>query len=179
MLWAYRTTRKSATQETPLALAFGTEAVAPFEIELKSPRIKLASVEHNEEALRLNLDLLDEKHDQVQKRTKDYQRKMTRYYDQKVKPKSYKPGDLVLKKLLPGRKNPTHGKLGPNWEGPYIVSRVVNPITTNSRHKKEKFYLILGTLSTSSISINRHRIVIFNKVSSTLRKQFVFVDYFV
>ena len=29
VLWAYRTTLKSATQETPFALAFGTEAVAP------------------------------------------------------------------------------------------------------------------------------------------------------
>ena len=37
------------------------------------------------------------------------------------------PGDLVLKKLLPTKKNPAHGKLGPNWEGPYIVSRVVRP----------------------------------------------------
>ena len=125
VLWAYRTTHKSATQETPFALAFGTEAVAPVEIGLKSPRIELASVEHNEEALRLNLDLLDEKRDQVLKRTEDYQRKTTRYYNQKVKPMSYKPGDLVLKKLLSARKNLTHGKLGPNWEGPYIVSRVV------------------------------------------------------
>ena len=126
MLWAYKITRKSATQETPFALAFGTEAVAPVEIELKSPRIELASVEHSEEeALRLNLDLLDEKRDQNLKRTEDYQRKTTRYYDQKVKPRSYKPGDLVLKKFLPTRNDPTHGKLGPNWEGPYIVSRVV------------------------------------------------------
>ena len=88
-------------------------AVAPVEIRLKSPRIELASVEHNEEALRLNLDLLDEKCDQVQKRTEDYQRKMTRYYNHKVKPRRYKPGDLVLKRLLPTRKNPTHGKLQP------------------------------------------------------------------
>ena len=84
-------------------------------------------MEHNEEALRLNLDLLDEKRDQVQKRTKDYQMETARYYDQKVKPRSYKPGDLVLKRLLPARKNPTHGKRGPNWEGPYIVSRVFRP----------------------------------------------------
>ena len=40
---------------------------------------------------------------------------------------SFKPGDLVLKKLLPLRKDPTHGKLGPNWEGPYMVSRIVQP----------------------------------------------------
>ena len=72
VLWAYRTTRKSATQETPFALAFSTEAIAPVEIGLKSPRIELASVEHNEEALCLNLDLLDEKREQVLKRTEDY-----------------------------------------------------------------------------------------------------------
>ena len=83
VLWPYRTTRKSATQETPFALAFGTEAVAPVEIGLKSPRIELESVEHNKEALRLNLDLLDEKCDQVLKSTEDYQRKTTRYYEKK------------------------------------------------------------------------------------------------
>ena len=166
---AHRTTRKSATQETPFALAFGIEAVAPIEIGLKSLRIELASIEHNEEALRLNLDLLDEKRDQVLKRTEYYQRKKARYYDQKVKPKSYKTGDLVLKKLMPARKYPTHGKLGPHWEGPYIVSCVVRPDNYDFRWKKEKFYLTLGTLSTSNDSINRPHIVIFNKVSSAFR----------
>ena len=71
-------------------------------------------MEHNDEALRLNLDLLDEKREQVLRHTEDYQRKTARYYNQKVKPRSYKPGDLVLKKLLPARKNLVHGKLGPN-----------------------------------------------------------------
>ena len=61
VLWAYITTRKSVTQETPFALAFGTEAKAPIEIGLKSPRVEFGSMEHNDEALRLNLDLLDEK----------------------------------------------------------------------------------------------------------------------
>ena len=70
-------------------------------------------MENNDEALRLNLDLLDEKREQVLRRTEDYQRKTARYYNQN--------------KLLPARKNPTHGKLGPNWEGPYIISRVVRP----------------------------------------------------
>ena len=127
VLWAYRTTQKSATRETPFALAFGTEAVAPVEVGIKSPRVELASEEQNDEALRLNLELLDEKREQVQQRTEEYQRKTARYYNQRVKPISYVPGDLVLKKLLPARKNPAHGKLGPNWEGPYIISRVVRP----------------------------------------------------
>ena len=129
MLWAYRTTQKSATRETPFALAFGTEAVAPVKVGIKSPRIELAAVEHNDEGLRLNLDLLDEKREQVLRRTKDYQRKTVRYYNRKVKPRSYMSGDLVLKKLLPARKNPAHGKLSPNWEGPYIIYRVVRPGT--------------------------------------------------
>ena len=81
VLWAYRTTHKSATQEAPFTLAFGTEAVAPVKVGLKSPRIELESVEHNDKALRLNLDLLDEKCEQVLKCTKDYQRKTARYYN--------------------------------------------------------------------------------------------------
>ena len=113
VLWAYKTMPKSATQETPFALAFSTEAVDPIEVELKSPRIELADIEHNEEVLCLNLDLLEEKCEQVLKRIEDYHRKTTRYYDQSVKPRSYKPGNLLLKKLLPARKDPAHGKLGP------------------------------------------------------------------
>ena len=127
VLWAYRTTCKSATQETPFALSFGTEAVAPVEVGVRSPRIEFASTERNEEALRLNLDLLEEKREQALKSAKDYHRKTARYYDRRVKPRSYKPGDLVIKKLMPARKDPTHGKLGPNWEGPYIIARVVRP----------------------------------------------------
>ena len=127
VLWAYRTTRKSANRETPFALAFSTEVVAPDKVGLESPRVQFANAERNVETLRLNLNLLEEKREQALKRAEDYQRKAARYYDRKVRPNSFKPGDLILKKLLPARKDPTHGKLGPNWEGPYIVSRVICP----------------------------------------------------
>ena len=61
VLQAYKTTRKSTTRETPFALALSTEAVAPVEVRLESPRVKFATTERNEETLRLNLDLLEEK----------------------------------------------------------------------------------------------------------------------
>ena len=61
VLWAYITTRKSATRETLSALAFSIEAVAPVKVGLKSSRVELANAEHNEESLHLNLDLLEEK----------------------------------------------------------------------------------------------------------------------
>ena len=73
VLWAYKTTRKSATQETPFALAFGIEAIAPVEVGLKSPRVKFANAKHNKESFRLNLDLLEDKQEQALQRAKDYQ----------------------------------------------------------------------------------------------------------
>ena len=33
-------------------------------------------------------------------------------------------GDLVLRKVFGTAKNPTWGKLGPNWEGPYRITSV-------------------------------------------------------
>ena len=68
VLWAYITMCRSATQETPFALAFGTEVVAPVEVGLKSPRVEFENTEHNEEIPRLNLDLLEEKSEQALKR---------------------------------------------------------------------------------------------------------------
>ena len=72
VLWAYRTTHKSTTRETPFALAFSIEAVAPVEVGLESPKVKCTNTEHNEETLLLNLDLLEEKREQALKRAKDY-----------------------------------------------------------------------------------------------------------
>ena len=160
VLWAYKTTQKSATRETPFALAFGTEAVAPVEVGIKSPRIELASEEHNDEALRLNLELLDEKREQVQRRTEEYQRKRARYYNKKVKPRSYMPGDLVLKKLLPARKNPARGKLGPNWEGPSSYPESSDQAITNSKQKREKSCSIHGMRNILSVFTNKRRFVI-------------------
>jgi hypothetical protein len=46
---------------------------------------------------------------------------MARYFDRKVKPRSFKIGDLVLRKVTPATKDPVEGKLASNWEGPYKV----------------------------------------------------------
>ena len=34
------------------------------------------------------------------------------------------PRDLVLRKVVGVAKNPSWGKLGPNWEGPYQITSV-------------------------------------------------------
>ena len=77
----------------------------------------------NEEQLRLKLDLIDEVRMDVEQRTAKYKNLMARQHDAMVKPRRFNIGDLVLKRVSLATKNLAHGKLGPNWEGPY---RVVN-----------------------------------------------------
>ena len=40
-LWGYRTTTRTATGQTPFLLVYGTEAVLPIEIEIKSLRVMM------------------------------------------------------------------------------------------------------------------------------------------
>ena len=48
---------------------------------------------------------------------------MSKYHDQRVKLRRFNPDDRVLRKVPQVTKDPTQGKLGLNWEGPYKVIR--------------------------------------------------------
>ncbi|GJS13019.1 reverse transcriptase domain-containing protein [Tanacetum coccineum] len=61
LLWAHRTTTKTSNEETPFSLAYGTEAVILAEICIPTRRTIQRSDEENEEALRINLNLLKER----------------------------------------------------------------------------------------------------------------------
>ena len=54
-----------------------------------------------------------------------YQQKLKQGYDTNVKLRPLTLGDLVLRKVVGTAKNPTWGKLGPNWEGPYHITSKV------------------------------------------------------
>ena len=53
-----------------------------------------------------------------------YQGRMARAFNKKVRPRAFKPGDLVLKKVLPNQED-RRGKWAPTYEGPYIVERAL------------------------------------------------------
>ena len=53
-----------------------------------------------------------------------YHQKLKQGYDANVKLQPLSPGDLVMRKILGNAKNPSWGKLGPNWEGPYCITSV-------------------------------------------------------
>lgn len=66
-----------------------------------------------------------------------YKQAIKRYYNQRVKEKSFRMGEYVLRRNKASRAHP-QGKLGPIWEGPYKVVQAnqngtYNPETTKGR----------------------------------------------
>ena len=53
-----------------------------------------------------------------------YHQKLTQGYGTNVKLKPLAPRDLVLRKIVGAAKNPSWGKLRPNWEGPFRITSV-------------------------------------------------------
>ena len=73
ILWAYRTTSRVSTGETPFNLVYGTEALIPVEIGIGSARVEKFDEQVNQEVLRENLDLIDEQREKACMRLEAYQ----------------------------------------------------------------------------------------------------------
>ena len=121
VLWAYRTTVRTPTRETPFKLAYGSKAVIPADVHMANHRVMKYQDKDNEEQLRLNLDLIDEERMNAKQRTARYKNLMTRQYDAMVKPRCFNIGDLILKRVSLVTRNSAYEKLRLNWEGPYKV----------------------------------------------------------
>ncbi|GFY91187.1 hypothetical protein Acr_07g0013830 [Actinidia rufa] len=102
----------------------GVESVIPVEIAMSSFRTSNFDKEINEAKLRLNLDLFDERRERAEVRRAAYKHQVAKYYNLRVKHRSFLPGDLVLGKVPLSTKELNVGKLGPTWEGSYKVVKV-------------------------------------------------------
>ena len=76
-------------------LAYGTNAVIPAEVGLTRYRVENYN-EDNEEALCLQLDLVDEVQAIAEQRLARHQNLMAKYYNSNVKHRDFQAGDLVL-----------------------------------------------------------------------------------
>ncbi|GFZ07043.1 hypothetical protein Acr_18g0012130 [Actinidia rufa] len=81
ILWAYRTTPQKATNETPYSLAFGFEAVISLKVSLPIIQIEAYCISHNEEVLACDLDLVDERRENVLIWMADYQKQLAKTYN--------------------------------------------------------------------------------------------------
>ncbi|KAM2611813.1 hypothetical protein TB2_031864 [Malus domestica] len=127
VLWSYRTSYQTSTGETPLSLAFGTEAVVPAELEQATFRVQNYVQSENDKQLILNLDLVEEHRNQAHLRNVAYKQRISNYYDSRVKPRSFKVRDWVLKKRLLCDRVPSEGTLSPNWDGSFEVVGISRP----------------------------------------------------
>ena len=99
ILWAYRSTPREATQESPYSLVFGLVAVTPLERVESSLRISEYENDDNELKRRECLDLVDERRIKAQKRSTEYHRRIKKAFDRKVNPQFFAEDDLVLRSI--------------------------------------------------------------------------------
>nr|GEZ29702.1 reverse transcriptase domain-containing protein [Tanacetum cinerariifolium] len=101
-----------------------TEAVIPIEIGMPTYRTAVVDVVSNDEELRLNLDLLEERRQRTAICEAGAKSKMTKYYNARVRGVTFRPGDFVYRS-----NDASHAvvgeKLGPKWEGPYEVTETL------------------------------------------------------
>ncbi|GJY88363.1 reverse transcriptase domain-containing protein [Tanacetum coccineum] len=65
VLWSHRIMIKSSNRETPFSLTYGKEAVIPAEIGMPTLQTMEVDSTKNDEALEVNLDLIEEKREQA------------------------------------------------------------------------------------------------------------------
>ncbi|XP_071912270.1 uncharacterized protein [Coffea arabica] len=78
-----KTTPQTASQETPFALTYGAETVIPAKIGLSSNKIQNFITQNNEEGMRFNLDLLEQRREEAAIRMAKYKGQITRHYNAK------------------------------------------------------------------------------------------------
>ncbi|GJZ10905.1 hypothetical protein Tco_0545664 [Tanacetum coccineum] len=115
---------KSSNGDTLFLLMYRTEAVIPTEISMPTTRTTEVDMVQNDEALEINLDLLEERRAEMAIREAKSKEKMEKYYNSKVRNTSFKPRDLVYRSNEASYAKES-GKLSPLWEGPYEVTKAL------------------------------------------------------
>ena len=95
ILWAYRMTTGTPTGETSFCLAYGSMAIIPTEVGLTSYRVGNYDENRNDEAMRLQLNMVDEVRAAAEQRLAQYQNLMAKHYNSRVKHRDFQVGDLV------------------------------------------------------------------------------------
>uniref|UniRef100_A0A803QH24 Integrase catalytic domain-containing protein n=1 Tax=Cannabis sativa TaxID=3483 RepID=A0A803QH24_CANSA len=125
VLRSYRTTAKTSTGETPFSLTFGTEAVIPAETGIPTSRYEHLTDDQNWKSMNLELDSLDEKREKALIKAATFQQKVAQHFNKNIRARTFKEGDWVLRRVFQNTKEAGAGKLSPNWEGPYKITKVI------------------------------------------------------
>ena len=97
---------RRSTGETPFLMTYGAEVVIPLETGFPTSRTSSFNPSDNDEQLKKNLDLIEEKRENAMVQLTYYQQKLKQGYDSNVKLRPLTPSDLVLRKVVGTTKNP-------------------------------------------------------------------------
>ena len=103
-------------------MTYGAEAIILLKTGFPMSRTNSFNPSDNDEQLKHNLDLIEDKRENAMVQLAYYQQKLKQGYDSNVKLRTLTSGDLVSKRVVGTAKNPAWGKLGPNQEGPYRIT---------------------------------------------------------
>jgi len=123
VLWAYCCTPQTGTRETPYSMVYGIDAMITVEVGEPTLWRQLEDMNLNNESLAINLDIISELRDRARIRDEASKLRAARRYSTKVKPRSFRLGDLVWRMWSDVRKS--DGKFSSNWEGPFRVTASV------------------------------------------------------
>lgn len=128
-LWACRNSKSIATGFTLYQLTYDQEAILSIEISVPSPQILVQAfvssdqyhdemMQHLEQTDVMRLEAIDNLTLEAQRRA--------RYCNKFVEELTFKEGNLVWKTIFHIIKNHEFGKWSPNWEGPYIINKILS-----------------------------------------------------
>ncbi|GJV42457.1 reverse transcriptase domain-containing protein [Tanacetum coccineum] len=106
--------------------------------EIGMPSLRCAKIDQamNDEALLLNLDVLEEEREKAAIQEAKSKAKMERYYNAKVRDTIFKPRDFVYRNNEANHAMES-GKLGPKWEGPYEIVEALEKGAYKIRNSSE------------------------------------------
>uniref|UniRef100_A0A2N9F310 Uncharacterized protein n=1 Tax=Fagus sylvatica TaxID=28930 RepID=A0A2N9F310_FAGSY len=128
-------TYKDWHEHLPYAFVCLPNVILPVEVEIPSLRIlSQTQLEEAEwaQARYEQLNFIDEKRLAALCHGQLYQRRIERAYNKKARPRTFQPGDLVLKKRNMALSDP-RGKFAPSYEGPYVVKKAFSGGANHSR----------------------------------------------
>nr|KYP59339.1 Pro-Pol polyprotein [Cajanus cajan] len=128
VLWAYRNSPRDARKTTLYKLVYRHEAILPIDINLQSIHIQKQndlSIEDYWNLMYDELVSLEEERLIALQNLVQQKERIEKTYNKRVKARSFRVGDLVLKVILPMDQRSRHlGKWSYNWEGPFIIDQV-------------------------------------------------------
>ncbi|XP_075658962.1 uncharacterized protein LOC142628811 [Castanea sativa] len=127
-LWGFGTSIRASTGATPYSLAYESEVILHIEVEIQSLRVQVETKVLKEDWMKERyeqLALIDKKRASAQHNAQGHQKRIARAFNKKVKPRSLKEGDLVLKVLRDETFDP-RGKMKPRWLRPFIIKKIMS-----------------------------------------------------